>query len=552
MVDNSNNLLDNSQNSIAFWSPVDPSHNLHIDIDPDEMQNINLLSLDGWSESRKVKIEKALADPDIISIIESVVAHVLDGSVSIPHEGEDEDEDEGEEKSLNRPDSIVRRDEAMTDTDWVHQSCSHCGGYGAMIHKSMQPIQFKCKWCNTGLSGTQQDLIQALDAGCPPLSNPFLEKRDWSQCSRQEFEQCLTRLDMINAHLNPAGLGAIVKLNHPGKGAYDYPDAETPAVPEVIDVDATISTVSDLIALTAKYPLVDNVKYNVDMKALHNIKPALIELDSMIGMHSLKSNVVDQILYFMQGFHKEGHGDFMHTVIYGPPGTGKTEVARIMGKIFKDLGVLSKGVFKKVTRSDLIAGYLGQTALKTRDVVKECLGGVMFIDEAYALGNSEKRDSFSKECIDTLCESLSDNKQDLMVIIAGYEDELRSCFFEYNQGLDSRFVWRFKTDDYGAEEMRDIFLKKVRDAGWSASISDVDVKFFEENKSTFKFFGRDIETFLAKSKVAHSRRVFSRPSSEKTRITKEDLEAGFKMFMSNEEVKRRTESQKGSWTSMYV
>ena len=176
----------------------------------------------------------------------------------------------------------------------------------------------------------------------------------------------------------------------------------------------------------------------------------------------------------------------------------------------------------------------------------------MFIDEAYALGNNEKRDSFSKECIDTLCEALSDNKEDLMVIIAGYEEELRTCFFEYNQGLDSRFVWRFKTDDYGAEEMRDIFLKKVRDAGWSASEEDVDAGFFDENKATFKFFGRDIETLLAKTKVAHSRRVFSLPKAEKTKITKADLSEGFKMFMSNEEVKRRTEAQKGSWTSMYV
>lgn len=539
MVDNSNNLLDNSRNSITFWGLGDISGNLPINLDPDETQNINLLSLHEWSQSRKAKIEKALTDPDIISVIESVVSHVLD------------DTEEINENSLSRVDSIVRRDEAMNETDWIHQCCIHCGGNGAMIHKSMQPIHFKCKWCITGQAGTQRDLIKALDAGCPPLNNPFLENRDWSQCSREEFEACFGKLDVISAHIH-ADTKAISYPPQNKPSSLEYPDGEMPAEPEIVRVEAQISSVADLIGLTKKYPLVDNVKYSVDMKALHSIKGALIELDSMIGMHSLKTNIVDQILYFMQGFHKQGQGDFMHTVIYGPPGTGKTEVARIMGKVFKDLGVLSKGVFKKVTRSDLIAGYLGQTALKTRDVVKDCLGGVMFIDEAYALGNGEKRDSFSKECIDTLCEALSDNKDDLMVIIAGYEEELRTCFFEYNQGLDSRFVWRFKTDDYGAEEMRDIFLKKVRDAGWTASASDVDVSFFEENKPTFKFFGRDIETFLAKTKVAHSRRVFSLPSADKTKITKSDLEEGFKIFMSNEEVKRRTASQKGSWTSMYV
>ena len=109
---------------------------------------------------------------------------------------------------------------------------------------------------------------------------------------------------------------------------------------------------------------------------------------------------------------------------------------------FHSLPKHEKKKFKKVTRSDLIAGYLGQTALKTQEVIKECLGGVLFIDEAYALGNEQKKDSFAKECIDTLCEGLSDHKENLMVIIAGYEKELQSCFFDYNQGLESRFSWR--------------------------------------------------------------------------------------------------------------
>ena len=129
----------------------------------------------------------------------------------------------------------------------------------------------------------------------------------------------------------------------------------------------------------------------------------------MIGMKELKTNIVDQIIYYLQQFHTKGGNDFMHTVIYGPPGTGKTEIAKIIGRIFSKLGILKKGTFRKVTRSDLIAGYLGQTALKTRDAIQSALGGVLFIDEAYALGNDEQRDSFAKECIDTLCEALSDN-----------------------------------------------------------------------------------------------------------------------------------------------
>ena len=124
-------------------------------------------------------------------------------------------------------------------------------------------------------------------------------------------------------------------------------------------------------------------------------------------------------------------------------------------------------MFKKVTRADLIAGYLGQTAIKTTEVVKSAIGGVLFIDEAYALGNTEKKDSFAKECIDTLCESLSNHKHELMVIIAGYEEDLKKCFFSYNQGLDSRFIWRFKIDDYTPEELQLIFNKKVKECGWT-------------------------------------------------------------------------------------
>ena len=131
------------------------------------------------------------------------------------------------------------------------------------------------------------------------------------------------------------------------------------------------------------------------MDAIHNIEAPLLELDKMIGMKKLKDSVVDQILYFIQDLHTiakvgSANEDFMHTVIYGPPGTGKTEIAKIMGKIFSKMGILKKGTFRKATRADLIAGYLGQTALKTKEVIKESLGGVLFIDEAYALGNSEK------------------------------------------------------------------------------------------------------------------------------------------------------------------
>jgi hypothetical protein len=215
-----------------------------------------------------------------------------------------------------------------------------------------------------------------------------------------------------------------------------------------------------------------------------------------------------------------------------------------MGKIYSKLGILSKGTFAKVTRSDLIAGYLGQTAIKTKDVIKDALGGVLFIDEAYSLGNSDKRDSFSKECIDTLCEALSDYKDNFMVIIAGYEKELKDCFFSQNQGLDSRFTWRFKTDEYTGDDLYHIFIKKVKDIGWElADNSKINAEWFIKNKEYFRFYGRDIETVLAKTKITHSRRVFCMPETDKKKLIIDDLNNGFKIYIQNDDIKSRKEEE---------
>ena len=271
----------------------------------------------------------------------------------------------------------------------------------------------------------------------------------------------------------------------------EKPSEKPVEIRETINIEAEVNNINDILKLVETYQNDPAIKYNINMKALHDIKEPLEELNNMIGMKDLKNNIVDQILYFVQELHKGNlsSGDFMHTVIYGPPGTGKTEIAKIMGKIYSKLGILSKGTFKKVTRSDLIAGFLGQTAIKTKDVIKECIGGVLFIDEAYALGNNESKDIFSKECIDTLCEALSDHKHELMVIIAGYETELKDCFFNYNQGLDSRFTWRFKIDEYTADDLRNIFIKKVKEIGWLIDDnSKIDVNWFKKNMVYFKFF----------------------------------------------------------------
>ncbi len=334
-----------------------------------------------------------------------------------------------------------------------------------------------------------------------------------------------------------------------------------------VNIQFEINNINDLLKMIEQYPDDKDVEYNINMHSLHKIKESLEDLNSMIGMQNLKENIVDQILFYIQNLHKapdpdpnpnsnKKHlvtNDFMHTVIYGPPGTGKTEIAKIIGSIFSKLGILSKGTFKKVTRSDLVAGYLGQTALKTRDVIKESLGGVLFIDEAYSLGSQEKRDSFSKECIDTLCEALSDHKDNLMVIIAGYETDLNECFFKSNQGLESRFTWRLKIDDYNALELHNIFIKKITDSGWLIDNTslNVNVKWFEKNKALFKYYGRDIETLFAKTKIAHSRRVFCLDENVKRKLTIADIDKGLEIYLKNGIKKDEDQYIKKSLSYMY-
>ena len=312
-----------------------------------------------------------------------------------------------------------------------------------------------------------------------------------------------------------------------------------------VNIQFDINNICDLLKIIDQYPDDKDVEYNIDIHLLHKIKEPLTNLNNMIGMKTLKENIMDQLLYYIQNLHKTEKNiicnDFMHTIIYGPPGTGKTEVAKIIGQIFAKMGILKKGIFKKVTRNDLVAGYLGQTAIKTNEIIKECLGGVLFIDEAYALGNKDKKDSFSKECIDTLCEALSNHKDNLMVIIAGYENDLNECFFNSNQGLESRFTWRFKIDDYSAKDLYDIFIKKVNESGWTCDINvNVNVKWFEKHYKHFKFYGRDIETLFAKTKIAHSRRVFCLDQSFKKIISISDIDNGLNIYIKNGSKKDET------------
>ena len=301
-----------------------------------------------------------------------------------------------------------------------------------------------------------------------------------------------------------------------------------------ITIDASINNLDDLLSIIKNNVYDETNEYNIDLKSLTQIQPELEKLNKMIGMKDLKNSILNQLLYFMQDLHiTNKESDFKHTVLYGPPGTGKTEIAKIIGTMYSKIGILKNNVFKKVTRNDLVAGYLGQTAIKTKKVIDECIGGVLFIDEAYSLANNYQEDGYSKECIDTLCEALSDHKDDLMVIIAGYEEDLNNSFFRANKGMDSRFIWRFNIEQYNTHDLMEIFKKKINETDWVLEDDVVNIKWFDKHKQDFKNYGRDMELLFSYLKIAHSRRIYGKDASLRKHITMEDLNGGYEIFIKN-------------------
>lgn len=295
-------------------------------------------------------------------------------------------------------------------------------------------------------------------------------------------------------------------------------------------------------------------KYSVDLQKVKNLQKPLTKLNSMVGLKDLKQSVVDMILYYLQGFENH-NSNLLHTVIEGPPGVGKTQLGKILAQIYAGLGIIKSPKVKFVRRTDLVGEYLGHTAQKTQRAIDEAEGGVLFIDEAYALGNEEKRDSFAKECIDTINQNLSENKKKFICIIAGYPKELEKCFFSYNPGLRRRFPFKFTIDGYEPDELRDIFVIKVREKRWKLDQCDLDMdhltKFFRDNKDQFPYYGGDIENLFTLCKFMHSRRLFGKHPKYRRKLIWEDLKKGFDAFVELKKNKEDTISME-RLASMYI
>ena len=206
------------------------------------------------------------------------------------------------------------------------------------------------------------------------------------------------------------------------------------------------------------------------------LKKALQELDMLIGIGKVKSEI-HELVSIVRYYHLTGkdvlHNFFLHTVFIGNPGTGKTTVARILAAIYKALGILERGHMVETDRHGLVAGFVGQTALKTAEKVEEALGGVLFIDEAYALTTSTIGADYGQEAIQTLLKRMEDKRGEFFVFAAGYPDNMET-FMKANPGLSSRFDRILRFEDYQPEELITIGVKMLEERGFSLSPEGLD------------------------------------------------------------------------------
>jgi stage V sporulation protein K len=200
---------------------------------------------------------------------------------------------------------------------------------------------------------------------------------------------------------------------------------------------------------------------NVEDDPSRPLEDLLKELDALVGLHRVKTDVRQLINFLKVQKMREEKGMLAlpisrHLVFYGNPGTGKTTIARLLAQVYRSLQILSRGHLIESDRGDLVAGYVGQTALKVKKVVSQAVGGVLFIDEAYALNGEGRGNDFGQEAVETLLKLMEDHRHDFVVIVAGYTERMEE-FISSNPGLRSRFTKFLHFEDYTPEQLVEIF-----------------------------------------------------------------------------------------------
>ena len=259
------------------------------------------------------------------------------------------------------------------------------------------------------------------------------------------------------------------------------------------------------------------------------------ELDHLIGLKEVKKNLSNLVNVIRVRKIREEMGlaqpeMSLHLVFSGNPGTGKTTVARLLAKIYRALGVVSKGQLVEVDRAGLVEGYVGQTAQKTQEVIDSAMGGVLFIDEAYTLTNKKENGDFGQEAVDTLLKRMEDDRDSFVVIVAGYTEEMEE-FLQSNPGLRSRFSKFIEFADYTEEELYTIFSSMCADQDFHLTPeADQEVRRYfhrlEEEKDEHFANGREVRNFFERSVERQANRLVRETSFDRsviTTFTKEDV-----------------------------
>lgn len=301
-------------------------------------------------------------------------------------------------------------------------------------------------------------------------------------------------------------------------------------------------------------------------------KESLVKLTSMIGLNKVKTSIYEQLAYAITMADKAKHtAPMLHTIITGPPGCGKSNLATIIANLLASISSLRKRPdslnllkmeatsldeyiekliasdimlsptepvkFVKASRDDLIGKYQGHTAIKTRNIIKSAIGGVLYIDEAYQIINNEEgKDSFGRECLTTLNEAMSEHPDDLIVIFSGYGDSMEALF-KIQPGLRRRFMWVHPIEPYSPDQIAQIFVKQMCDDDWKVIPSfEYIVKLITDNPIYFSYYGGSTLQLKYFSILSYCCSKLLNPKVEGYTITQEMLESGLNRLKSNSQV----------------